>query len=418
MMRVHAFSAAIAVTSLVGCNPPSTTTLRMWSTGDLIASAKNGGATLPIFQPSEIVTPAGGAIHWLSEPYSGADVAQTPTNDGLNVIPAFSEGATAGIVVVDIWEGYHGAVWVQPIYLFIGEWEPANPGSSANRLPMSPVIGVGEKSTFYSPFWQNYWVVVPPDQRSNSFDSVKVIDDDSELQVFGGNANFCPLTPSGVLFSAAADGANAQRPLSGESISQPSPGTGVLDGRQERYLRFGTDRFTWNAATNLVNEVNLYVFAKLDANGKPTSIGLPPVIGTGGSPIFMNVPPPCTPSPTASCAKPSFGALADVNWVFLPPTAGAFVPAASYPALAQQTSLNVPVPPVDPQIPPDVANQYLLRVATNASTCFGTAATFPAACNWLDSEAAIQSVVDGNSLQDSTVYVALGIPFFGGKTVP
>jgi hypothetical protein len=386
-------STAVSMIAFAGCQAPSATPLGLWNTADLVSSARNGG-TLPVFAPNDLVTPAGQPIEWLSPPYADAATMQAGTNDGLNLLPAFSEGKTAAFVVMAIWEGY-SEVWIQPFFRFVTSWLPPDP--SQNLITTMPgVISVGAQSGFYSPFWQNYWVVVPQDQRSNQFDSVKSIDD-SGLQPFDGNANLFPLTPAGLLF-AAPDGGQPERPLSGDSVPQVTPTTGVLDGSPQTYLPFGTDRFTWNPSTNVVNTAKLYVFAKFDTNDKPTPIGLPPIIGTGGSPVFTK-------------GKPSFGALVDVNWVFLPSSAGAFVP-SSLPSLMAKVMPDIAA--MSSSQLDSLPHAYILRVATNASDC----SKDPSTCSWLDSEAAILSLVDCNTVQDSGILLALGIPFFNGQAVP
>jgi hypothetical protein len=104
--------------------------------------------------------------------------------------------------------------------------------------------------------------------------------------------------------------------------------------------------------------------------------------------------------------------------VQLPSTAGPFVPSRLgllKEALRGEGGFAVVDVHPDIEARPD-AKDYVLRVALNPD-CFKDAAKFPAACRWLDSQAAIETNLAPSSLQAQDVLFTSPVLFYDGKKV-
>jgi hypothetical protein len=62
------------------------------------------------------------------------------------------------------------------------------------------------------------------------------------------------------------------------------------------------------------------------------------------------------------------------------------------------------------------AGDYVLRVALNPD-CFMDPASFPGACRWLDSQAAVEASLASSSIQAQGVLFTSPILFYDGKKV-
>ncbi len=362
---------------------------------------------------TEWVTPRGQPIPQWAPPFSETPLLQTGEQDGLNVLPAFSEGRPAAFAVAEVWE-HVPEVWVQPWYVLVTAYEPSNP--SQYRLKDSlALVDIEEKSLFYSPFWEVIYVVVPEDTAPDRYTSATALMS-GKLPMHHGGGLLAPLAPTDVLPAVAENRAGPIRPLTGEAVGGARAGEAWLRGQRVPYLSFGGNNFTWSndahtGRMGLIDETALYIFARAGADGQPTPLGLPAVIGTGprGSGRAARV---------SATGVPQFGALSRPHLALLPTSAGPFVPSTM--ELFKSTLRGeggVNVVDVHPDIEARVdAKDYVLRVALNPD-CFKDPAKFPAGCRWLDSQAAVETNLTPASLVAQDILFTSPILFYDGKKV-
>src|SRR5262249_9804617 len=153
---------------------------------------------------------------------------QSPSSDGLNVWPAFTEGKTAAIVVAEVWQNVP-QVWLQPWYRLVTAWDPGNPG--ANGLPgANAIVDIGEQSLFYSPFWELVYSLVPPGTASDHYQSAKQLFRDNLEMHRGGAGLLAPLAPRDLLPATAPAPAFPVRPFSRDRVGNPIVGNVWLNG--------------------------------------------------------------------------------------------------------------------------------------------------------------------------------------------
>ncbi|MFP2912976.1 hypothetical protein ACLESD_49815, partial [Pyxidicoccus sp. 3LFB2] len=281
-IAVAALLAALFL--LPGCEPRDdgarTSSSRIWTLRHLRDEAL-AGRMLSSWPATEWLTPRGQPLPLLSPPYRETALNQADDLDGLNVLPAFSEGQPAAYTVAEVWERVP-EVWVQPWYVLVTAYDAANP--TAKRLPDAlALVDISEDSLFYSPFWEFIYVVVPEDTPADRYKRASDLFA-AKLPMHRGGGFLAPLTPPDVLTAVAQGGTGPVRPLSGESVGAARPGEVWLHGERVPYLNFGSNNFTWSTAPDrngIIDEVALFVFAHLDAEGRPVSLGLPAVLGTG-----------------------------------------------------------------------------------------------------------------------------------------
>lgn len=360
---------------------------------------------------SRWVTPRGQPLPQWSPPFTDTPLLQSDAQDGLNVLPAFSEGRPAAFSVAEIWERVP-EVWVQPWYVLVTKYDPANP--MGYRLKDSaPVVDIEEESLFYSPFWEIIYVVVPEDTALDRYTSATALLS-AGLPMHHGGGLLAPLAPKDVLPAVAEGAAGPVRPLTGEGVGGARQGDAWLHGQQVPFLSFGTGNFTWSTEANrlgIVDEAALYLFARTGSDGALTPLGLPAVMGTGpqGASRAARV---------SASGVPQFGALTRPYLALLPTSAGPFIPSTQ--GLLKDSLRaegGVAVVDVHPDIEarPD-ARDYVLRVALNPD-CFKDPARFPSACRWLDSQAAVETNLAPSSLQAQDVLFTSPILFYDGKKV-
>ncbi len=385
--------------------PPHVWTLRQVRESSLI------DGTIAGFPASEWVTPRGQPLALWSPPFHDTQLLQAEDQDGLNVLPAFSEGQPAAFSVAEVWERVP-EVWVQPWYVLVTTYEPSNPMSYRLKDSM-PVVDTEEESLFYSPFWEVIYVVVPEDTPPDRYTSATAILS-AGLPMHHGGGLLAPLAPKDVLPAIAEGGTGPVRPLTGEAVGNARQGDAWLHGRRISYLAFGSGNFTWSteaSSSGIIDETALYLFARAGPDGELTPIGLPAVVGTG--------PRGATRAARVSASGvPQFGALTRPHLALLPTSAGPFVPSTM--GLLKDTLRGeggVTVVDVHPDIEarPD-ARDYFLRVALNPD-CFKDPAKFPATCRWLDSQAAVETNLAPSSLQPQDVLFTSPVLFYDGKKV-
>lgn len=362
---------------------------------------------------SEWLTPRGKPLPQWSPPFSEAPLLQSEEQDGLNVLPAFSEGRPAAFAVAEIWE-HVPEVWVQPWYVLVTAYEPSNP--LQHRLKGAlPLVDIEEQSLFYSPFWELIYVVVPEDTAPERYTSATALLS-GRLPMHHGGGLLAPLAPADVLPATAGGHPGPVRPLTGEDVGGARTGEAWLRGRRVPFLSFGTNNFTWSTEARtgrmgLVDEAALYLFARPGPDGQPTPLGLPAVIGTGprGAGRAARV---------SASGVPQFGALTRPHLALLPPSAGPFIPSTM--GLLKDTlraAGGLEVVEIHPDIEArEDVRDYVLRVALNPD-CFMEPARFPAGCRWLDSQAAVETNLAPSSLVPRDILFTSPVLFYDGKKV-
>ncbi len=361
---------------LIGCGPTDAVKAERWPTYELLNGAKDhegyGG-----FPPGLFVTFAGDPL-----PFRGADY-ETPaaraTADGWSVMPAFAQGQPAAYVVTEMWQN-HPDPWMQPVYVLVTEFEPMT-RQEVGGIRVPTVFGVGDHSTFYSPFWQAVLVkTTTPAPLEGLPDTRSVLEAASESLVAA--RPLCPMAPDG--FTIAAQGPTPSRPFTGAGIKQISTFPVRVDGARAAYADFGPDRYT-ATASGLVRPSRIFFFTR-NVVGERTLLELPAVLA-------------------ANAVRNGYVRRTDV----VLETEVVFVPAGKvWDAVREKLG----APTVDPAIPAEVAAAYALRVARNA-TCFDKAATFPAGCDWLDSEAAIDRLEARRVVRTEVTMTAVPVLFPG-----
>ena len=228
-------------------------------------------------------------------------------------------------------------------------------------------------STFSSPYWQSVLLVgkttLPPGGAADAREALGLAKE-SHL----GPQMLCPVVPAG--FELAGNGA-PRRPLTGQNVVAPSGGTGKSDGEATHYFNFGPRRFVAYPDGRL-DSTRIFFF--VGATG--TLLELPAVLSD-------------------LAAENAYARRFDVRldersaWVFIP--AG-----PQWQRVRDGLKGSVGLADASPQISPELAAAYTLRVATDAS-CFHDPAAFPAGCTWLDSEKAIDAQVDPTRLARTEV---------------
>jgi hypothetical protein len=409
---VPRMALALGLLLLAGaCGPsgqPSKPSPHVWTLRQLRESSLFGG-TIAGVRATEWITPRGQPLPQWSPPFHDTQLLQSEAQDGVNVLPAFSEGRPAAFSVAEVWERVP-EVWVQPWYVLVTAYDPSNP----TRLKDSaPVVDIEEESLFYSPFWELIYVVVPEDTPPDRYTSATAILS-AGLPMHHGGGLLAPLAPKDVLPAIAEGATGPARPLTGDAVGGARQGDAWLHGRQVSYLSFGSSNFTWSTETGrtgIIDETALYLFARTGPDGSLTPIGLPAVVGTGprGAGRAARV---------SASGVPLFGALTRPHLALLPTSAGPFVPSTMEllkDSLRGEGGVTVVDVHPDIEARPD-AKDYVLRVALNPD-CFKDPAKFPAACRWLDSQAAVETNLAPSSLQPQDILFTSPVLFYDGKKV-
>ncbi len=382
----------------------------IWTLRQMRESALSSGAIAGV-PATEWVTPRGQPLPQWSPPYHDMALLQAAERDGLNVLPAFSEGRPAAFAVAEVWERVP-EVWVQPWYVLVTAYEPAAPFSKRLQGAL-PLVDIEEESLFYSPFWELIYVVVPEDTPPDRYTSAAALFA-AGLPMHRGGGLLAPLAPEDVLPSVAEGQAGPVRPLTGEAVGNAGVGTAWLHGRRVPYLSFGAGTFTWStepSRAGIIDEAALYLFARAGEDGHPKPLGLPAVLGTGprGAGRAARV---------SASGVPQFGTLTRPHLALLPGSAGPFVPShlGGFREALRQGG-GVTLKDVHPEIEArSDAKEYVLRVALNPD-CFTEPASFPAGCLWLDSQAAVEANLTPSSLTAQEVLFTSPVLFYDGRKV-
>lgn len=322
---------------LLACGPAPGPLAKVWTPREFLARQ---AVTAPIFggwAPAELLVTEGQPI-----PFSRQ--TQGP-KEGLTVFPGVSEGRALGFIIVDLWQD-HPEPWVQPV------WVPATATAPHEPRPRAiTLFPVGLDSTFYSPWWRMQ--LVPVEDGVTLTTSKEVLD---RRVLPPGPLVLCPVVSPGTVGVAAAAGERPRHPLTGAPLVTPEHRGAFVDGATVTYLELGAERAPFDGQRLL--EAELFVFVR------------------GGAPL-----------PVAAVWPPAprgHGFLRRVE-VPVPPGAAFFVPAA-------RPDLRAPLGELAPMVSPalDGFTEYALRLARDPA-CF-EAATFPAACDWLDTHEKVRAL--------------------------
>lgn len=354
-------AAALLVLCVAGCAADPTPRAERWPTDRIVLAARAGG-TVAGFAAQSLVSAEGGAL-----PFRGVDYGQalvTAARAGWSVLPAYARGQPAAYLVTEVWS-HHPDPWIQPVYLLMTKFEPftrqtfttADGGTA--RVPV--VFGVGEESTFYSPYWESILATTRAPAPDDGLPDARAVLANA-AQVRRGGKPLCPIAPAGFGLAAAAGG--PAHPFTGAPLTQRNADPVRIDGATARYVDFGLDRFQATPG-GVITPTRIFFFTRTQEDGSQLLLELPAVLSDNAK-------------------RSAYARRFDVALA----SEAVFVPAGE-----QWNTLRArfKAPPADPLIPADVAAAYTLRVA-RSSACFASAASFPAGCQWLDSEAAIDEL--------------------------
>jgi len=394
-------SLAVALCALAGCDVPGPAAPRLWTLFDvdaLYAAGAQGSDGIAI----DAGLPDGVSLGSMLEPGTST----------LYVHPSWAEGYSTGYVTTEVW-AHFDQIWVQPMYL------PAI-ASSAGLTPvrddagnLHPIFSVGPGSAFYSPFWQVFYVGVPPGTADGTLTSERQILD-GHYPLYPSKGWVAPLTP---------------QPMVGpDSTLLPSggtkPGTGWIDGAPIAYVQFPSAPFAWNEDLVVV-EVPIFHFVFVKPDGTLVAPDIPSVLGTG--PLFSKTPPPIDMN---GAATPAYSAYWRVYTVTVPATGRVFAPPNAPAAMnlvtaLQNAGVSTDLPgggSYDPMFDGQQADflaDYLGRVAVNAD-CFGDinmADPHGGTCQYLDSQADIEAYLGRGAIHRTDITVTCPLVSFKGKAV-
>lgn len=263
----------------------------------------------------------------------------------LLVQPAWGDGQRLGYIVSEIWVG-HPDLWVQPVY-------------NLKPVQAETIFSVDIDSTFYSPYWRAWRVSgAEPGNRY-----VRVSDVNA-LPRQKGPLVVCPIVPDGMGLGPPAD-----LRLRDGGIE---PGVAFVNGHRVEYFSFGPER----------QAAEPYAGGDLDGVVRPAELYLFAARGADGGRELLRELPAVLPEDTWHHA---YVRRVDV----LLEREAVFVPAGDSTGLREKLrGLGVNVPAASVAIAADLAETHRGHVAIDGS-CFESAAGFPASCEWLDSEAAL-----------------------------
>ena len=354
----------------------------------------------------DMVAFRGQPIAQRSPPFSDRAVVQRSALDGIPVFAAFSEGAPAAYFTTDAWYD-RSPVWVQPEYIPVTAWDPQDP--EAHRLPGGESIwSVGPESSFYSPFWQIEYVVVPAGTDPATLHTQKSVVDPG-YPIHPGPLRLGSIVPDDIGL-ASPDGSPPVRPFNGDAVGPVRIGHGWVDGERYQVFDFGDDRFTLHGT--VVDETPIYHFAKRGAGGAFTPYGLPSIGGVG-------------PFGTAARAgavprnAPRFGGLWRLYFVELPAGAAVFVPPSLPAWITQLRGQGLSVPALSAAVAASpLAADYTGRVALDPSCLTGDGSDFPQGCTWLDAQAQLETRLSPTAFHKSELTLTCPLVEYLGQPVP
>jgi len=389
-VRIIGVVAFVLAGALAACDAPHAATPRLWTVADVQAIYPGGE-----YGNGAIATDAGlpGGVK-LGKILDVTDASKLATR------ATIADHYNGAYLTTEVWSHFD-EVGLQPMYI------PATVQMDGTLKSLSTdgstwIFGVGPDSRFYSPFWQMVYVEVAADTPPLT-SAREVLDGKYPLHF--GPGRTVPLLPAGV--------------------SPPAPfmtGTAWVDGRQRPFVDFGKATFTWNADDAVIDEIPIFVFLMRNMEGDLVAPDIPTVAGTG--PLGSGGPPP----PVINDQN-RYVAYWRLYTVTLPPTARVFSPTDD--SKAKLDADHVPV--VRSYNDPGAMNTDQIGwVALNPSDkdanlvgCFETLAqldpdpgnTAAGKCIWLDSQAAIENLIDRSAIQRTDVTVTCPFVSFNNMVV-
>ena len=178
----------------------------------------------------------------------------------------FMEGAVVNYVSTEIWQNFDH-VWAQPMYRAIdADGKPLDDAAVAEPW----VFGVGPKSAFYSPFWEEYGFVLP-----DGVDVTTVLDARTVLTLANATGGLRRLGRRITSIEPATVGRFAESP---ETNYFDDTAAWYGEGGR-RYLDFGPGRFDTDAG-GVVAEYPLFKFVTREDGDVVPIDGFPTVLGT------------------------------------------------------------------------------------------------------------------------------------------
>jgi len=314
----------------------------------------------------------------------------------------FTEGYQSGYLTTELWTGFD-EVWVQPMYVAVDGTHAAD--GTPHRLlgaadAWRPIFGVGDRSAFYSPYWEMITFEIPAGADVDSFRSVRdVLDRGLDLTPAGGY--LAVLAPDDVALPTRVAPGPGQPGVGG-----PGRGIGLVDGEDAPFLDFGGGTFTWND-DRVIEEAPIFMWIARDAGGVLRTLDIPTVAGTG--PLYAGRPPKVLGN------KPLYGSYWRLYTVEVPSGMAVFAPPSAQDVrdgLAQTPTLYdvTYAPAILNSMSPANFFEFTGRVATNPS-CFTNADNLditngtPDPCVFLDSQAAIETLVPSRSITRTDIVV-------------
>jgi hypothetical protein len=311
----------------------------------------------------------------------------------LKVIPAFAEGRPAAFVTTEIWINYD-EVWAQPAYLQVVTADPlVRLEYSSDGRPAPPLVDVGPRSTFYSPFW-TFQIAVVGERDAEFFKDTRQLLNTSGVAFLGGPSIVCPLAPFDVL--AAPAGQPMVEPTWGTTLDGVPAGEVMFDGDKVGVFDFGSGLFAVDANA-VVEPLPAFVFYAPDATGAVVPLNAWRVHGVG--PLFSGRAADVGVHAATGWPQPRFGAY----WRLYKAMVGGATKVF-------RASDNPQVAPVDVDL-----KEYEGRVALNGA-CFD-ALDFPTSCAWLDSQERIERLLPSSSIIPTEITETSPFVFYDKKPV-
>ncbi len=320
------------------------------------------------------------------------------------VIPAFAQGDVAAYITTEYWNQIP-EVWVQPMYVLTtgrdatGNWVPT---ANLPIFSVAPVGRDGKTSAFYTPYWQVYYVTVPP-TNTKIYRSVHEIFAD-KLPMEAGEPRLCSLVP----MNATVEN---RHPITMTETGGVSMGKGFVDDVEFKVFGFGRNRFTYDPTTRVVDEQPLFIPVVRNKDGGGLLLaGLPAILGIRG--LYQ----PATGA-LIGTNTPNFGSFWRVYLVLLPHGAGVQIPAKDNEFSYQVSALAASAANNTVVRNDQLRNGYTLRVLINPTTCIRPDGELGNDCRWLDSQDAIESNVPRGDILDTGITANCPFVIFKGTAV-
>jgi hypothetical protein len=346
----------------------------------------------------------------------GLPLADYVTHDNqgyhLTLRSTITEGYRSGYVTTEMWSDFD-EVWAQPVYVPITGFKNGLPDRlKGDDGVWHPIFSLGPKSAFYSPYWQVFYFQVPADTAPRAYTSAKQVID-SGIPLLPGPGSTMAMVPDDIVLPT-------KPPDSDQVVGGPTKiSEGWLDGKVGKYLELGSENFTFDDGTKVVDEIPLFVLVYRHPDGELERLNVPTVAGTG--PLYANRKAP------VEDLVPYYGAYWRLYTVEIPATARIFAP-PSRPDLRAKLPTELYDVAYDPK--PELAaggdraylNQYFGWVALNAvgvapdKGCFEDfnmidTSEMPidnraaGTCQWLESQPIIERAVLPSAIKKTDILV-------------